>query len=111
MEQKGVLEDEFQSYKNTIDIWKIQDAIGENYTITEERLEEYNLLFLDVSQIYREQNIYGDFLVPLAEEAEKINGKETECFGYPCEIGMDGNGICCVVTGIIFAAAKRRING
>ena len=42
--------------------------------------EEYNLLFLDVSQIYREQNIYGDFLVPLAEEAEKINGKETECF-------------------------------
>ena len=80
LEQKGVLEDEFQSYKNTTDIWKIQDAIGENYTITEERLEEYNLLFLDVSQIYREQNIYGDFLVPLAEEAEKINGKETECF-------------------------------
>lgn len=38
------------------------------------------MLFLDVSQIYREQNIYGDFLVPLAEEAEKINGKETECF-------------------------------
>jgi len=71
LEQKGVLEDEFQSYKNTTDIWKIQDAIGENYTITEERLEEYNLLFLDVSQIYREQNIYGDFLVPLAEEAEK----------------------------------------
>ena len=35
---------------------------------------------MDVSQIYREQNIYGDFLVPLAEEAEKINGKETECF-------------------------------
>lgn len=80
LEQKGVLEDEFQSYKNTTDIWKIQDAIGENGTITEERLEEYNLLFLDVSQIYREQNIYGDFLVPLAEEAEKINGKETECF-------------------------------
>lgn len=45
LEQKGVLEDEFQSYKNTIDIWKIQDAIGENGTITEERLEEYNLLF------------------------------------------------------------------
>ena len=80
LEQKGVLEDEFQSYKNTTDIWKIQDAIGENDTITKERLEEYNLLFLDVSQIYREQNIYGDFLVPLAEEAEKINGKETECF-------------------------------
>ncbi len=45
LEQKGVLEDEFQSYKNTTDIWKIQDAIGENGTITEERLEEYNLLF------------------------------------------------------------------
>ena len=31
-------------------------------------------------------------------------------FGYSCKIGMDGNGICCVVAGIIFAAAKRRIN-
>ena len=142
MEQKGVLEDKFQSYKNTTDIWKIQRAIGENYTITKERLEEYNLLFLDVSQIYREQNIYGDFLVPPAEEAEKINGKETECFkmyqhkikkwekelrnlfcrrnlisyyyagnrsgcGYPCKIGMDGNGICCVVTGIIFCKERK----
>lgn len=77
MEQKGVLEDEFQSYKNTTDIWKIQDAIGENYTITEERLEEYNLLFLDVSQIYREQNIYGDFLVPLAERQRRLMVKKS----------------------------------
>ncbi len=80
--------------------------------------------------------------MPLAEEAEKINGKEIECFktyqhkikkwekrtsesfcgrnfishyyagnrsgcGYPCKIGMDGNGICCVVTGIIFCSSEK----
>lgn len=80
LEQEGVLEDEFYRYQKKTDIFEIQKAIGKNSDITEERFEEYNLLFLDVSQIYREQNIYGDFLVPLAKEAEKLDCKDTDCF-------------------------------
>lgn len=46
--------------------------------MTEDRLEEYNLLFLDISEIYRKQNIYADFLVPLAKEAEDLDCQKIE---------------------------------
>lgn len=46
--------------------------------MTEDRLEEYNLLFLDISEIYRKQKIYADFLVPLAKEAEKLDCRKIE---------------------------------
>ena len=69
LEQKGVLEEEFSRYQRETDIEKIQKVIGANLDMTEERLEEYNLLFLDISAIYRRQNIYGKFLKPLAKEA------------------------------------------
>ncbi len=40
--------------------------------MTSDRMEEYNLLFLDVSEIYRRQNIYADFLLPLADGGRAI---------------------------------------
>lgn len=78
LEQKGVLEEEFPRYQKETDIEKIQKAIGANLDMTEERLEEYNLLFLDISAIYRRQNIYGKFLKPLAKEAEGLDCGKTE---------------------------------
>ena len=80
LEQKGVLEKEFLHYKNITDLQKIREAIGANDQMTEDRLEEYNLLFLDISEIYRKQNIYADFLVPLAKEAEDLDCQKTECW-------------------------------
>ena len=80
LEQKGVLEKEFLHYKNITDLQKIREAIGANDQMTEDRLEEYNLLFLDISEIYREQNIYADFLVSLAKEAEDLDCQKTECW-------------------------------
>lgn len=78
LEQKGILEKEFMHYKNVTNIQKIREAIGTNDQMTEDRLEEYNLLFLDISEIYRKQNIYADFLVPLAKEAEKLDCRKIE---------------------------------
>lgn len=77
-EQKGILEKEFMHYKNVTNIQKIREAIGTNDQMTEDRLEEYNLLFLDISEIYRKQKIYADFLVPLAKEAEKLDCRKIE---------------------------------
>lgn len=77
-EQKGILEREFLHYKSITDLQKIREAIGANDQMTEDRLEEYNLLFLDISEIYRKQNIYADFLVPLAKEAEDLDCQKTE---------------------------------
>lgn len=77
-EQKGILEKEFLHYKSITDLQKIREAIGVNDQMTEDRLEEYNLLFLDISEIYRKQNIYADFLVPLAKEAEKLDCRKIE---------------------------------
>lgn len=77
-EQKGILEKEFMHYKNVTNIQKIREAIGTNDQMTEDRLEEYNLLFLDISEIYRKQNIYADFLLPLAKEAENLNCRKIE---------------------------------
>lgn len=78
LEQKGVLEEEFSRYQRETDIEKIQKVIGANLDMTEERLEEYNLLFLDISAIYRRQNIYGKFLKPLAKEAAGLDCGKTE---------------------------------
>lgn len=78
LEQKGILEKEFMHYKNVTNIQKIREAIGTNDQMTEDRLEEYNLLFLDISEIYRKQKIYADFLVPLAKEAEKLDCRKIE---------------------------------
>ena len=78
LEQKGALEEEFPRYQKETDIEKIQKAIGAKLDMTEERLEEYNLLFLDISAIYRRQNIYGKFLKPLAKEAEGLDCGKTE---------------------------------
>ena len=77
-EQKGILEKEFMHYKNITHIQEIREAIGANDQMTKDRLEEYNLLFLDISEIYRKQKIYADFLVPLAKEAENLNCQEIE---------------------------------
>lgn len=77
-EQKGILEKEFLHYKSITDLQKIREAIGVNDQMTEDRLEEYNLLFLDISEIYRKQNIYADFLLPLAKEAEDLDCKKIE---------------------------------
>ncbi len=79
-EQKGILEKEFLHYKGITDLQKIREAIGANDQMTEDRLEEYNLLFLDISEIYRKQNIYADFLVPIAKEAEDLDCQKTECW-------------------------------
>lgn len=78
LEQKGILEKEFLHYKSITDLQKIREAIGVNDQMTEDRLEEYNLLFLDISEIYRKQNIYADFLLPLAKEAEDLDCKKIE---------------------------------
>lgn len=78
LEQKGILEKEFLHYKSITNLQKIREAIGANDQMTEDRLEEYNLLFLDISEIYRKQKIYADFLIPLAKEAEKLDCQEIE---------------------------------
>lgn len=78
LEQKGILEKEFLHYKSITDLQKIREAIGVNDQMTEDRLEEYNLLFLDISEIYRKQNIYADFLLSLAKEADDLDCKKIE---------------------------------
>lgn len=78
LEENGCLEEKFQSYKNATDLKEIQDAIGDNDEMTSDRMEEYNLLFLDVSEIYRRQNIYADFLLPLADAAEQLDSSQTK---------------------------------
>lgn len=80
LEQKGILEKEFLHYKSITDLQKIREAIGVNDQMTEDRLEEYNLLFLDISEIYRKQKIYADFLIPLAKEAEDLDCQKIECW-------------------------------
>lgn len=80
LEQNGMLEVEFAHYKRTTDIKAIQKAIGENHGMTPERQEEYNLLFLDITEIYRKQNIYADFLIPLANATKKPECKEIACW-------------------------------
>lgn len=77
-EQENVLKDKFLQYKKDTDIDKIKEAVGENQEMTEERLEEYNLLFLDISEVYRRQNIYGDFLIPLADQAKALDCEKTQ---------------------------------
>lgn len=78
LEENGSLEEKLQAYKNATDLKEIQDAIGDNDEMTSDRMEEYNLLFLDVSEIYRRQNIYTDFLLPLADAAEQLDNRQTK---------------------------------
>lgn len=78
LEENGSLEEKLQAYKNATDLKEIQDAIGDNDEMTSDRMEEYNLLFLDVSEIYRRQNIYTDFLLPLADAAEQLDSRQTK---------------------------------
>ena len=44
----------------------------------EEGYLDADLLFLDISEVYRRQNIYGKFLKPLAKEAEGLDCGKTE---------------------------------
>ena len=77
-EQKGRLEEEFPHYKKMADIRAIRNAIGEDRQMTSERQEEYRLLFLDISEIYRKQNIYSDFLISLADVSKTPECQDLE---------------------------------
>ena len=46
--------------------------------MTSERQEEYRLLFLDISEIYRKQNIYSDFLISLADVSKTPECQDLE---------------------------------